>query len=447
MRLNTLGGLTVAFGLLVWSPAALCADLLQVFQAAQAQDATVQASRAAAQGVRERLPLARAQMLPVVSASMSRNDNRLVSTTPNFLGTEQSSDSAYRSSNESLTVRQPLVRVGLLAQVGLAQAIVNESEANLAQDEQELAVRVAGAYFEALMAQEQNALLQSQRGTSAKQLEASRATFKGGSGTRTDVDEAQARLDMVEAQLLETRLHVEYTLRQLQSLVDDPVGVPAPLRPERLDLSAVDHGTLESWLERVERASPRIRALSAQVDASRLDVSRNRGGHFPSLDLVGQWTRSASENVQSVNSSYTNASVGLQLQIPIYSGGSVSATVRQSLANQVRAEHALEAGLRELRLRVHKEFRTMVESVPRIHAYEQALRSADQMVLSNRMSFKAGSRTVMDVLNAEQQRLVTQRDLTQSRFQYLLARVRLNAMLDNGGQEAIAAINPLFTDR
>lgn len=447
MRSNKWNGAIVALGLMAWSQAAMCADLLQVFQAAQAQDATVRASRAATQGVRERLPLARAQMLPAVSANLTRNDNRLVSTTPGFFGAEQSVDSAYRSSNESLIVRQPLFRGGLMAQYELAQAVVKESEANLAQDEQELAVRVALAYFEALMAQEQNALLQSQRSANAKQLDAARATFRGGSGTRTDVDEAQARLDMVEAQLLETRLNVEYTLRQLQTLVDDPVGVLAPLRAERLDLSAVDHGTLESWLERVERASPRIRALTAQVEAARHDVRRSSGGHYPALDLVGQWTRSASENVQSVNSRYTNASVGLQLQIPIYSGGSVSASVRQALANQERAEHALEAGLRELRLRVHKEFRAMVESVPKMHAYEQAQRSADQMVLSNRMSFKAGSRTVMDVLNAEQQRMVTQRDLMQSRFQYLLARVRLNAMLDLGGQEVIAAINPLFADK
>jgi outer membrane protein/protease secretion system outer membrane protein len=89
----------------------------------------------------------------------------------------------------------------------------------------------------------------------------------------------------------------------------------------------------------------------------------------------------------------------------------------------------------------------MVESVPRIHAYEQAQRSAEQMVLSNQMSFKAGSRTVMDVLNAEQQRMVTRRDLMQSRLQYVLARVRLNAMLDGGGQTAIVAISPLFADK
>lgn len=441
------GHAVLSLGWLFWGQVAVAADLLQVFQAAQMQDATVRASRAAAQAVRERLPQARAHMLPAISASLSRNDNRLVSTTPSFFGTEQSTDSAYRSSNESLVVRQPLFRGGLMAQYDLAQAQVDESEANLAQDEQELAVRVATAYFEALLAQEQNGLLQSQRTANLKQLESARATFKAGSGTRTDVDEAQARLDMVDAQLLESRLNVNYTLRQVQSFVDDPIGAVAPLHPERLGAVAVNHGTLDEWLERVVAASPRIKALSAQVEAARLDVRRNAAGHYPSLDVVGQWTRSASENVQNVNSRYTNASVGLQLQIPIYSGGSVSAAVRQALANQERAEHALEAGLRDLRLRVHKEYRAMVESVPRIHAYEQAQRSAEQMVLSNQMSFKAGSRTVMDVLNAEQQRMVTRRDLMQSRLQYVLARVRLNAMLDGGGQTAIVAISPLFADK
>ncbi len=433
-----------------WALCSMCAsagamDLQQVYRAAREQEPGLAASRATVQATRERLAQAQAQFLPVLSMSASRNDNRLVSTTANFFGNEQTSDSAYRSSNESVTLRQPLLRAGLLAQRNQAQAQIDESEANFIQDEQDLASRVSGAYFEVLLAQEQLALLKTQLEAVKTQLEAAKKAFAGGLGTRTDIDDAQARLDMTQAQMLEGQAQIDYTRRQLQAFLDDPIGDLAKLDATRLEPARMEVGTLESWLDRAQQSSPRLKALAAQVEQARQEVSRSGAGHWPSLDLVGQWTRSVSENVQSVNSRYTNASVGFQLTIPVYSGGYVSATQRQALAALERAEHAQQAGMRDLQLRVQKEYRSVVEGVPRIQAYEQALRSAEQMARSNRMSWKAGSRTVVDVLNAEQQRMMAQRDLTQARLQFLAARVRLMALADASGEVAIAEINPLLS--
>ena len=95
-------------------------------------------------------------------------------------------------------------------------------------------------------------------------------------------------------------------------------------------------------------------------------------------------------------------------------------------------------------LRVHKEFRGVTENIPRIKALEQALRSADQLVLSSRKSFKAGSRTVVDILNAEQQRTVVLRDLAQTRYTYLLSRIRLLALVGGADTEAVRAINQVM---
>ena len=419
-------------------------DLLQAYQAAQQQDATILASRAAAQAGRERLPQARSQLLPNVAMSVGRNQNNLVNTTPNSLGQEQTSETQYPSLNRTLTVRQPLFRTYLLAQYQQAQAQVQDAEATLAQDEQNLAVRVGGAYFEAMLTHEQLALVLAQRTAYTTQLDAARKALAAGSGTRTDVDDAQARLDMNVALEIEARQNVSYTLRQLEMLVNQPVDKLATLDVVKLELLDPQPNVLQDWIARAETSSPQLQSLRAQAEASRQEVKKAGSGHYPTLDAVAQWSRSESENILNVASRYTNASVGLQLNVPIFSGGYVNSSVRQALASQEHAEQALEAGRRDLGVRVYKEFRGVTENIPKVRALELALRSADQLVLSSRKSFQAGSRTVIDVLNAEQQRMVVLRDLAQARYMYLIAKIRLLALVGAADDEAVAAINRML---
>ena len=419
-------------------------DLLQAYQAAQQQDATILASRAAAQAGRERLPQARSQLLPNVAMSVARNQNNLVNTTPNSLGQEQTSETHYPSLNRTLTVRQPLFRSYLAAQYRQAEAQVQDAEASLAQDEQNLAVRVSGAYFEAMLTHEQLALVLAQRTAYTTQLDAARKSLAAGSGTRTDVDDAQARLDMNAALEIEARQNVSYTLRQLEMLVNQPVDKLATLDVARLELLEPQPNVLQDWIARAETNNPQLQSLRAQVETSRQEVKKAGSGHYPTLDAVAQWSRSESENILNVASRYTNVSVGLQLNIPIFSGGYVNSSVRQALAGQEHAEQALEAGRRDLGVRVYKEFRGVTENIPKVKALELALRSADQLVLSSRKSFQAGSRTVMDVLNAEQQRMVVLRDLAQARYMYLIAKIRLLALVGAADDEAVAAINRML---
>jgi len=419
-------------------------DLLQAYQAAQQQDATILAARAAAQAGRERLPQARSQLLPSISASVGSTRNNLVSIVPNSLAQEQTSESHYPSSNRTLTVRQPLFRSYLAAQYRQAEAQVQDAEATLAQDEQNLAVRVGGAYFEAMLTHEQLDLVMAQRTAYTTQLDAARKAFAAGSGTRTDVDDAQARLDMNVALEIEARQNVNYTLKQLETLVNQPVDKLAMLDVAKLELLDPQPNVLQDWIARAETSNPQLQSLRAQVETSRQEVKKAGSGHYPTLDAVAQWSRSESENILNVQSSYTNGSVGLQLNIPIFSGGYVNSSVRQALASQEHAEQALEAGRRDLGVRVYKEFRGVTENIPKVKALELALRSADQLVLSSRKSFQAGSRTVMDVLNAEQQRMMVLRDLAQARYMYLIAKIRLLALVGAADDEAVAAINRML---
>ena len=156
---------------------------------------------------------------------------------------------------------------------------------------------------------------------------------------------------------------------------------------------------------------------------------------------MAQWSRSSSDTVTSLNQRYDNKVIGLQLTVPLYAGGYVSSTVRQAVAQAERAREALEAARRDLGVRVHREFKGVTEGVLRVRALQQAVMSAEQSVISNRKSFEGGSRTMLDVLNAEQQKTLAQRDLAQARYVYLVSRMRLQALAGDDRNVSVTEAN------
>jgi outer membrane protein/protease secretion system outer membrane protein len=280
-----------------------------------------------------------------------------------------------------------------------------------------------------------------QKKTYTALVDAAKKGLAAGSGTRTDIDDAQSRLDMAAALELEARQNQDLARRQLQLLVNQPVNQIAKLNVAALQLSAPMPANLDDWTRKAEQASPEIRAMQARLDAARREVSKAQAGHLPTVDAVAQWSNSGSENITRVNSRFENKTIGLQLNIPLYSGGYVNSTIRQAVAEQTRAEESLEALRRDLGVRVHKEYRGVSEGVLRVRALEQAARSAEQMMKSTQMSLTAGSRTQLDVLNAQQQFTLALRDLAQARLVYLLSKVRLASLVGDDAMVSVEQVN------
>ncbi|MCZ8220943.1 MAG: TolC family outer membrane protein [Acidovorax sp.] len=421
-------------------------DLHEAYQAALLQDATTRAARAAVQASDERINQAKAQRYPNVSLSAGYQRNNLDRTQPNFLGQEVTVNDRYPSKNTTLTLRQPLYRKSIAVTVEQTLAQRDDMEAGLQKETQNLAVRVVEAYTQILFARDQVAFIEAQKAATSTQLDAARKQFAGGSGTRTDIDEAQARLDMTLALELEARQQQGFAQRQLALLINAPVDLAAlrPLADDRLAAWSPSSAGVEDWLAQAETRSPELRQLRARLETARLEVEKARAGHLPTLDAVAQWSRSGSENVTSPATRYLNRTMGVQLSVPLYAGGYVNATVREAVARQTQAEELLEAARRDLALRISTEYRSVTEGRLRVRALEQAERSADQLAQSSRKSMRAGVRTLVDVFNADQKKAQTQRDLARARYEMLVAYVRLQALAggDEGG--GIAAVNGLL---
>ncbi len=432
------GALLLAMGL---TQNASALDLLQSYQMALQQDANYQAALAEAEASREAIPQARAQLLPNISSTLSHSRNNTNSTTPGFFGNPESSSYQYQSSSYLLALRQPLYRKYNFAQYEQAKFQVESAAASLSSKLQNLTVRLSGAYLEALMAQHQMELVLSAKDAYAAQLEGAKHSFKAGMGTRTDIDDAQARYDMNVAQELEASQNIGYTRHQLQAIINQPAENLAQLEPARMELSPLMPANVEDWVSRGEEANAELRAMRANVESAQQEIEKARAGHTPTVDLVAQRSRNESANEQTINNRYLTTQLGVQVNIPIFASGYVNSQVRQARANLKRYQQLYEAQRREIGLQIRKEYQNAAEGVFKIKALEQAERSADQAVFSNQKAFQAGTRTRIDILNAQQQRMNTRRDLAQARYIYVMARIRLHGLVGSLNESEISTIN------
>jgi TolC family type I secretion outer membrane protein len=409
--------------------------LAHAWRTGWANDPQVRAARAAQAVVSERLPLARSQLLPQAQLGAQRIDNSLTREGLNTLQQRQEIFDRYESGNVSLQVRQPLFRAQQVIAVTQALAFVDESMATLEREMQNFSVRLTVAYFEALLARDQMDLIDTQRRFLEQAVAAERKALMAGFGTRTDVDAAAAKLDLNQAQALEARQQQEMARRQLEAYVAHPIGELAKLNISSLERLTEIDADLGDWVLRAQAASPEVRQLLAQREASRQEMKKARAGHLPTVDFVAQVQRSRSENTLSPQAQFTNRSMGVQLNLPLYSGGFVNSQTRQASAEVQRLDEQIDAAKADLGVRVHKEFRGVVEGRARVKALEVAARSADVALDSARKSVKAGIRTTVDVLNAEQSRMQVMRDLAQARYSTIVSLVRLHA-LTGGADEA-----------
>ena len=424
------------------APGAGAIDLLESYHAALTHDATYQAARAARASGQEAVPQAMAQLMPNISAAYSRS--KLDTVSPSYVGLPDNRQE-YFSQNRALTLRQPILRLALVAGYQQAKYLAEEADSVFEREHQNLAVRVSSAYFEALLANEQLMLMTAQKETTAALLDSARAAFARGLGTRTEIDEAQAKYDQVIADELAARLHIDYTRHELETLINRQVDQLPLDFDDTFTFLPLAPAELAYWQDKALDQNPEIKALEAQFGAAGKQIDKNRAGHYPTIDLVVQRTLSSGENLTSPLNSFKTTSLGVQVNIPLFAGGYHMSAIRQAHADRDEVAQQLEAARRKLGLQVRKEFQNVTEGVLRIQALEQAVNSAGQSLVSTRKSQQAGIRSRLDVLDAEQRLVNARRDLAEARLVYLLSHIKLASLVGAADLEKIAQINTVLT--
>ncbi len=416
-------------------------DLLDAYRDALANDASFLAARSAVAAAREALPQARAGLLPVVSASAQRSQNETVNRQRLLSGGTFDTRSDYRAESGALSLRQPLYRKYNWAQLSLAEAQVAAAEAAFEKDRQDAGLRVAEAYFNVLLAQSQVRALQAQLEALAEQQKLAARAFEAGSGTRIDIDESRARALQAKAALLDASNILDNNRRVFAALVGKSPPALADIAPARLGLAPPEPSALEPWLQQMEAANPELATLRRQVEMAAQDIERQRAGHFPTLDLIAARQYGANESNISINLSYYTSYVGVQLAVPLFSGGGISAAVRQAEANRDKARHLLEAGRQRLSVDTQKFFYGVAQGVDKVQAFDAALQSAEQALVSINVGARLGTHTRVDVFNALQRVAEATRALAQARYEFLFNRLRLAAAAGQLDDDLFAQIN------
>lgn len=199
---------------------------------------------------------------------------------------------------------------------------------------------------------------------------------------------------------------------------------------------------LQDWLVKAQTDSPLIHARRHSSDLAEEEVKRARAGHWPTLDFVAGYTAGESQSISELNQRNHYASIGLEVNFPLYNGGGTSALTRQASANSSKALDELDATRQEVISGTTREYAGVQSGAKRIHALERAVESNERSLTSTRKGFKeGGTSTNSDVLNAEELLFVARHDLFEAKLRYLMSRLRLASSVGSLGDDDIDHIN------
>jgi outer membrane protein, protease secretion system len=414
--------------------------LLNAYDLALTNDPTYRAAVLDKEAAQQYRVLGRSQLLPTVSASYSKNKNHADITTTSPTG-DTSDNRHYSSSATSLQLRQPLVNLEGKARYRQGIAQTNASDAQFSARSQDLIVRLVNLYANAKYAEDQLAQATAQRDALAEQRQANERMFQRGEGTKTEVLETQAKYDLSEAQVLEARDGLVNSRLALAAVVGQDIERLDPLS-EDFRAKPMNPASFEAWKDIALANNPEIVAQRYTVEIALEEINKNRAGHYPRLDLVASASKNNSDTTNTINQNTNSRSIGVQLNIPLYSGGSVSAATSQAVSNHEKAQADLDAKTSQVLVELRKQYNLTVSGVSRIAAAEKSLSSARLLIEATQKSVKGGMRTNLDVLTAQQQFFEAKRDLALSRYNYLLSFLRLRY---SAGTLALADLQEIST--
>ena len=431
--------LVLAFGA---TGSAQAADLLDIYHSAQTDDPVFAAARAAQQAGQEKLPQGRSLLLPSVNLSANSTFNdQTTQYRGNFAIPGAGGNHRFNSNGYGVTLVQPLFRQQNWLAYSESELQVAQTDAQFKIAEQDLVLRAAQAYFDVLIARDSVALAEAQKSAISEQLAQAKRNFEVGTATITDTHEAQARHDLTSAQEIAAQNNLEIKKSSLQQLTN---AQPKELNPlgKSFKLEAPLPADMEKWVSDAELNNPQLAIAQAGAELADKEVSRNRGGHLPTVDLVANYSKSSANGGGfGIGSDTTSKSVGVQLNLPIFQGGAVNSKWREAEANRERAKQDLENARRSVASQTRQAYLGVVSGIAQVKALQQALTSSESVLEASKLGQEVGVRTNLDVLNAQQQLYSTRRDLYQAQYNYLLSELRLKAAVGSLNESELGKIN------
>ncbi|RRV17563.1 TolC family outer membrane protein [Pseudomonas saudiphocaensis] len=417
-------------------------DLVSVYRLAVENNAELAAARAQFEAIRETVPQARAGLLPNLRAGAELSDTRTQVDTSAGARTLSRSGTVYQA-----TLSQPIFRADRWFQLQAAEAISEQAALEYSAAEQNLILQSAQAYFAVLQAQDNLAAVKAEEAAFKRQLDQANERFEVGLSDRTDTLEAQAGFDAARANRILAERQVQDALQALQTLTNRT----------HLALEGIEHSLpvlapipndATAWVDTATRQNLNLLAVNQAVNAAGETLRQYRAGHAPTLDAVASYRKGDNDSMGFANSGMADAlpgypryngnveqgSIGLQLNIPIYSGGLTSSQSRQAFHQLTEAEQRRESLRRQVVENTRNLHRAVNTDIEQVQARRQSIISSQSALEATEVGYEVGTRNIVDVLDTQRRLYAAVRNYNNARYDYILDNLRL--------KQAAGTLNP-----
>lgn len=438
--------LASSFALLSWHTAA--ADLQEIYQLATQKDPQLLKAVATRDAAKQGIDVSKASLLPQVN--FTAGYSKTISESGQFI------DGAL----------VPLERdsSGWSAEVGLSQSIFDwtnwknlntaekramQSQTNLDAAIQALIVRVSQSYFNVLKAVDDLGFAEAEKRSIERQLEQTKQRFAVGLTAITDVHEAQAQFDSAVAREITAQNALETAREALREITGQYHAELATLNTDKFSTQAPSPATADEWVKLAEEMNLSLKANKLALDIAGNDIENAKAGHYPTLSLDASYGTSDSTSDTTIEGTTTTSNlprfdtkqIGLNLRVPIYSGGGTTAQTAVARANYVAAGQDLELSYRTAVRQVRSSFNDINANIATIRALEQAVISAESALNATEAGFEVGTRTIVDVLLSTRNLFEARRNLSGARYNYVIAILTLKQAAGNLSEQDLQGIN------
>lgn len=411
------------------------ADLKSVFEQALANDPQLAAEVALADANAQSAGLAGQAILPTVTLEAD-----IGTTSVDAYSTVPSAD--YDNTTYTFQAVQPILAPESWYSYGAASAATDSAEIERRKAEQSLVVRISEAYFNVLRANAGLASAKAQEAAVKRQLEQTEQRFKVGLIAITEVHEAQAIYDGATVELIAAESELDIAYESLAQLTGERYDRINPLK-ETIPLTGPVPADRTLWEQK---------ALGQNLDVliaekSQLSAERNHkskiSGHLPTVNLVGTYTVADNEASTTANGEeVTSTYVGVNVSMPIFSGGATWAGQKQAYYQRQAAEKSYEAAQRSATLNIRSLYRQLEADVARIKARKQSITSAQSAMEATQTGYEVGTRNIVEVLQAQLAVFSAQRDYAYARYDYVIDLLQFRQV---AGELSVADIDEINT--
>ena len=414
-------------------------DLLTVFDLAQRNDAVIRAATADYQASQQVPSQSRAALLPQLSGDVRSSQTETTNRTINGVANP---DEDTESNSWSLNLRQTLYDHASWQRLWSANATAAAAEAQYRAAEQDLILRVAETYFNVLAAEDNLEFAEAERKAVGQQLEQAKQRFDVGLIAITDVKESQAQYDQAVASEIQAQNTLSAAREALWTLTNHTLAKLERVS-DKLPLVTPDPQDKQQWVDKALNENLSLLAAKNTLDAADHNVDAQRAGHYPTLSLTA--SVGSGDNEVLVPSAFQtegdSETIGVELSIPIYSGGGVSARTREAVYRRDSARETHEGTRRQVIQQTRNAYQNVVADISRVKALQQALISSQAAYEATEAGFEVGTRNSVEVLLSLRNTFAARRDYAQTRYDYLLDTLRLKQSTGSLSIEDLRAIN------